>query len=141
MLKFNESWSCILIFSIFFRVFRGTYCRFLKNGPVEEQCYPFIFDNSNIKLCSRGSEWSSMQFGTCCLMYYSAFKGKYPCLATSLGLLQGVFRLSVLLYKHLFASLRIILKNWHVYLKVYVFLEDLQLIQRKQFRKNHTGRN
>ena len=51
------------------------------------------------------------------------------------------FRLSVSFYKHLFASLRTILKNRHVYLKVYVFLEDLQLIQRRQFRKNHIGRN
>ena len=90
MLKFNESRTWILLFSIFFRVFRSAYCRFLQNGPVKAQRYPFFFHDSNIKFYSRGNEWSSIQFGTCCLIYYSAFKGEYPCLVTSLGLLQGV---------------------------------------------------
>ena len=88
---------------MYFNIFKSflRFPEYLLQIPVEWSrrgivYYPFFFHDLNIKFFSCGNEWSPNNFTN--TIYYSAFKGEYPCLATSLRLLQGVFLLSVLFY-------------------------------------------
>lgn len=129
------------IFNIFFLRFPEYLLQILVKWSRRGIVLPFFFSRFKHKVLQ---SWQRVVINAIWDMLFNVLfsvQRQISVFGNLFGTSTRCFRLSVLFYKHLFASLRIILKNRHVYLKVYVFLEDLQLIQRTQFRKNHTGRN